>query len=485
MEQSNEQAETSSNVNEITTNNVLPKIKTTSIVDDYTINWNQKLGTGVNGPVWPCKKNGTNERYALKILPDKAASRTEIHLHCRCSRHPAIVTLYDVYANEVQFPGETQPCPRLLMVMELMDGGELFDRISQQKGFTESRAIRYAIQIASAIHRCHSLNIAHRDLKPENLLLKDNSENSPVKLSDFGFAKVDDGSLTTPHFTPYYVAPQVLEAQRRQKRQQKGIIPTSPGPYTYDKSCDIWSLGVIIYIMLCGYPPFYPETPNRKISREMCHRIMAGQYEFPSEEWSQISDQAKDVVSRLLQVDPMERMTVSELMDHPWLQENRSSNIELSSPAIMLDKNLMEEALRVHSEQLTSMRLPLRKVILKPVAKANNPIIRKRLRCKSLDNRVTEGQPEAKLRKETDAVTKLRDVVAHCILPPQGVVSESSVCELIQRALEYNSECNTLRHTLQAFQWNGKSFSSPVDYSKLALAFSRMVEERNRSHPLK
>ncbi|XP_038061336.1 MAP kinase-activated protein kinase 5-like [Patiria miniata] len=471
--------EKDSSLNEVA--NVLSKLKTSSIVDDYTINWNQKLGTGVNGPVWPCKKNGTNERFALKILPDKPSSRMEISLHSRCSRHPAIVTLYDVYANEVQFPGEAHPCPRILMVMELMDGGELFDRISQQKGFTEAQAVRYAKQIASSIQQCHSLNIAHRDLKPENLLLKDNSENSPVKLSDFGFAKVDDGSLATPHFTPYYVAPQVLEAQRRQRREEKGIIPTSPGPYTYDKSCDIWSIGVIIYIMLCGYPPFYPETPSRKISREMCHRIMAGQYDFPAEEWRHISDEAKDLVTKLLKVDPMERLNISELMEHSWMQENRASNVTLNSPAIMLDKNLMEEAMRVHSEQLTSMRLPDKRVVLKPVAKANNPIIRKRARssCQSLDNRVVEGQPEPKHRKDTDAITKLRDVIAYCILPPQGGCNHEYLCELMQTAQEHNHECNTLKAALESLRWNGKAFEAPVEPSKLALALSNVVKEKN------
>ena len=115
--------------------------QTESITDDYIINWQQKLGTGINGPVRPCTNRVTGGRYALKILPDKPMSRTEINLHRRCSNHPSIVKIYDVYANEVQFPGEPHPRGRLLMVMELMDGGELFDRISQQKGFTERKAM--------------------------------------------------------------------------------------------------------------------------------------------------------------------------------------------------------------------------------------------------------------------------------------------------------------------------------------------------------
>ena len=122
-------------------------LQTESITDDYIINWQQKLGTGINGPVRPCTSRVTGSRFALKILQDKPSSRTEINLHRRCSNHPSIVKIYDVYANEVQFPGEPHPRGRLLMVMELMDGGELFDRISQQKGFTERKAMNYAKQV--------------------------------------------------------------------------------------------------------------------------------------------------------------------------------------------------------------------------------------------------------------------------------------------------------------------------------------------------
>ncbi|XP_030847947.1 MAP kinase-activated protein kinase 5 [Strongylocentrotus purpuratus] len=185
------------------------KIKTVSILEDYTIDWTQKLGTGINGPVRPCQHKRSEDRFALKLLLDKPGARAEVNLHSRCSGHANIVKIIEVFSNEVQFPGEPAPKSRLLVVMELMDGGELFDRISKQKRFTERQAVILTKQIASAVLQCHSLNIAHRDLKPENLLLKDNSEDSPVKLSDFGFAKVDDGTLMTPHFTPYYVAPQV------------------------------------------------------------------------------------------------------------------------------------------------------------------------------------------------------------------------------------------------------------------------------------
>ncbi|XP_072163676.1 MAP kinase-activated protein kinase 5-like [Diadema setosum] len=454
------------------------KIKTASILEDYSIDWTQKLGTGINGPVRPCQHKTTQERFALKLLPDKPSARTEVMLHARCSGHPNIVKIVEVFSNEVQFPGEPFPKSRLLVVMELMDGGELFDRISKQKRFTERQAVILTKQIASAVERCHSLNIAHRDLKPENLLLKDNSEDSPVKLSDFGFAKVDDGNLMTPHFTPYYVAPQVLEAQKRQRREQRNVIQMAPKPYTYDKGCDMWSMGVIIYIMLCGYPPFYPDTPSRQLSKDMRLKIMAGQYEFPSEEWALISDEAKDVVKRLLRVDPAERLNIEELVSHPWLRENSALNTELHSPAIMLDKNILDNAKQVHSEQLTNMRIPECKVMLKPVAKANNPIVRKRIhsRGQSVDNRTGETQPPAKQKKENDGVRCLRDVIAHCIVPPKDANGEDALCELMKRACHHNQDCPSLDKALESLSWNGQQFADKVDRSQLALLLKGIVD---------
>ncbi|XP_077995972.1 MAP kinase-activated protein kinase 5-like [Glandiceps talaboti] len=459
------------------------KIKTHSILDDYSVNWSQKLGTGINGPVRPCSKLSTGERFALKVLLDKPKSQTEVNLHVQCSGHPHIVTVYDLYANDVQFPGEDYPRPRLLMVMGLMDGGELFDRISQKRGFTEKQAAVYAKQIALAVQRCHTLNIAHRDLKPENLLLKDNSEDSPVKLTDFGFAKVDDGHLTTPQYTPYYVSPQVLEAQRHQRREQRGIIPTTSTQYTYDKSCDMWSLGVIIYIMLCGYPPFYSETPSKTITKDMKRRIMAGDYEFPPSEWSIVSRQAKDVVKRLMCVEAQERMTVDELLEHPWLQMSTSlPNMELKSPSILMDKNSLEEAKDAHSRQLTEMRLPEPKLTLKPLAMVDNPIMRKRKNQSnvSLDNRQLFEPPEKRRVKDDIGITRLRDVIAHCILPPRDENGDEKLCLLVQQACQCNLDDQPLQRVLHKLHWNGEKFTESVDRSRLAEYMSRIVDERAR-----
>ncbi|MGH0151608.1 UNVERIFIED_CONTAM: hypothetical protein FKN15_020770 [Acipenser sinensis] len=521
------------------------EVKTdTSILDEYNINWTQKLGAGISGPVRVCVKKSTQERFALKILIDRPKARNEVRLHMMCVGHPNIVQIIEVYANSVQFPHESSPrslyrvrvvrvytkpkdflrkqcvqgsgrgtpprvqdapysleiagsnpsyatadrgqevqgsgiqlakrCPggvgvrsageslahrtpvtpvaglapvcyqsyavllkapseaqppslltalpcslraRLLIVMEMMEGGELFHRISQHRHFTE----KMASQIAQALQHCHSLNIAHRDLKPENLLFKDNSLDAPVKLCDFGFAKIDQGDLMTPQFTPYYVAPQVLEAQRRHQKEKSGIIPTSPTPYTYNKSCDLWSLGVIIYVMLCGYPPFYSKHHSRTIPKDMRKKIMTGSFEFPEDEWSQISEMAKDIVRKLLKVKPEERLTIEGVLDHPWLNCTEALDNVLPSAQMMMDKAIVAGIQQAHAEQLANMRIQDLNVSLKPLNSVNNPILRKR---KLLGTKPKSGfffhDPENGTEDSNVALEKLRDVIAQCILPQAG-----------------------------------------------------------------
>nr|XP_022335376.1 MAP kinase-activated protein kinase 5-like [Crassostrea virginica] len=446
-------------------------IKTHSITDDYIVLWKEKLGTGITGPVRPCIKKDTRERFALKCLMDGPKAHTEVKLHRLCSDHPNIVQVLDVYANDVLFPGDPHPKARLLMVMEFMEGGELFDRISKESGFTERKAAKYLRDISQAVFRCHSLNVAHRDLKPENLLLKNNSEDAEIKLTDFGFAKVDDGNLQTPHFTPYYVAPQVLEAQKYKSKQRKGVIQTSK-PYTYDKSCDMWSIGVILYIMLCGYPPFYSETPSRNITSEMKRKILSGKYEFPEEDWKFISEAAKDVVRRLLHVDPSRRMDVQELMSHPWLTE--APDTVLQSPAVFSNKEGLEDIKLAHAEQLTQMRLPDKTIQLKSLNESQSVIIRKR---KLRQNSCEESNSETKIKiRENDVKLKpLRDIIAYCVLPPKDE-KEGMLNSLILNAVNSLWCRNRLLPILQQWNWDGEKFQMKVEKMRFAQQLSELVK---------
>lgn len=274
------------------------QIKTTRLTDDYTIS-NEVLGLGINGKVVKCRSKldaGASATFALKVLKDNAKSRREIDLHWRGSGCKHIVNIRDVYDNTYN----GVKC--LLVVMECMEGGELFSRIQEKQAFNEREAAELMKDICIAVKYLHDMNIAHRDLKPENLLYTSKDHLGVLKLTDFGFAKetLSRDTLQTPCYTPYYVAPEVL------------------GPEKYDKCCDIWSLGVIMYILLCGFPPFY-SNHGLAISPGMKKRIRAGQYEFPNPEWSNVSADAKDLIKGMLKTDPTRRLTIDEVIKNKWI----------------------------------------------------------------------------------------------------------------------------------------------------------------------
>ncbi|CAG0892324.1 unnamed protein product [Cyprideis torosa] len=239
------------------------------ITKDYSISDNV-LGLGINGKVLECHDLKTQKKFALKVLKDNTKSRREVELHFKASSCPHIVPVVDVYENL----HKDQKC--LLMVMECMEGGELFQRIQDKEGaFTE----REAADVRSPVAK--------------------------LKLTDFGFAKeiLSPLSLQTPCYTPYYVAPEVL------------------GPEKYDLSCDMWSLGVIMYILLCGFPPFY-SNHGLAISPGMKKRIRAGQYDFPNPEWKNVSNEAKDLIRGLLKTSPEERHTIDDVFQSPWIAQH-------------------------------------------------------------------------------------------------------------------------------------------------------------------
>uniref|UniRef100_A0A8C7JNX2 non-specific serine/threonine protein kinase n=1 Tax=Oncorhynchus kisutch TaxID=8019 RepID=A0A8C7JNX2_ONCKI len=420
---------------------------------EYNINWTQKLGAGISGPVRVCVKKSTQERLALKILIDRPKARNEVRLHMMCATHPNIVQIMEVYANSVQFPHESIPRARLLIVMEMMEGGELFHRISQHRHFTE--------KMASQVTKQHV------------------ARDAPVKLCDFGFAKIDQGDLMTPQFTPYYVAPQVLEAQRRHQKEKSGIIPTSPTPYTYNKSCDLWSMGVIIYVMLCGYPPFYSKHHSRTIPKDMRKKIMTASFDFPEDEWSQISEMAKDIVRKLLKVKPEERLTIEGVLEHPWLNCTEALDNVLPSAQMMMDKAMVAGIQQAHAEQLANMRIQDLNISLKPLNSVNNPILRKR---KLLGSKQRDGffihDPENGGEDANVALEKLRDVIAQCILPQAGENEDEKLNEVMHDAWRFNRDCKLLRDGLQGLSWDGRAFSDKVDRLKLAEIVKQAIEEK-------
>ena len=467
-----------------------PVIKSHSITQDYDIKWNRKLGSGISGPVRKCINKTTGEEFALKILLDRPKARKEVTLHWLCSGSDHIVRAVDVYSNEVVLPGESIAKKRLLLVMELMEGGELFEYITTKQHFTEKEASKILKQIAHAVHYCHNRNIAHRDLKPENLLLHQKpseTTNIVIKLADFGFAKVDNGDLTTPQFTPYYVAPQVLEAQKRQKDIRLG--QRSPGsPYFYDKSCDMWSMGVILYIMLCGYPPFYSEIPHQPITQRMRKRIMAGEYNFPDNEWKNISASAKDLIQKLLCVDASQRITVAELLSHPWLTSNNVPPTDLPSPGNMMNKEALDQIKAYHSEFLQDLRREEEGFYLKPIGKSKNKLLQSRMQAapQKMEHQLLEAQkePDGRRKSVVEGVQSLLELKDICLMPPPMVnlsgesMADSMLIESVRKAITFNENHPPLIAAIEVESWDTeeKTFIGMVNRKRLADSIQTILD---------
>jgi len=339
--------------------------KRNAITDDYSVS-QKSLGVGINGKVLECYRKKDGGKFALKVLKDSNKARRELDLHWKACECPYIVKIIDVYENRF---GRDE-C--LLIVMECMEGGELFERI-QSRGdhpFTEREAAATVRMIAMGVVHLHTMNIAHRDLKPENLLYLNKTPNSVLKLTDFGFAKETVSvSLQTPCYTPYYVAPEVL------------------GPEKYDKSCDMWSLGVIMYILLCGYPPFY-SNHGAAISPGMKRRIRQGQYTFPDGEWKNVSANAKDLIKSLLKTEPSKRFTIEQLINHPWIKAyTEVPQTPLHTASIMNeDSEMLTEAQDEMTMALQAMRVPFEEQIkLKEINVSSNPLLNRRNKKKPVN----------------------------------------------------------------------------------------------------
>ncbi|XP_047625713.1 ribosomal protein S6 kinase alpha-2 isoform X4 [Phacochoerus africanus] len=283
--------------------------------DGYEIK--EDIGVGSYSVCKRCVHKATDAEYAVKIIDkSKRDPSEEIEILLRYGQHPNIITLKDVY--------DDGKC--VYLVMELMRGGELLDRILRQRCFSEREASDVLCTITKTMDYLHSQGVVHRDLKPSNILYMDESGNpESIRICDFGFAKqlrAENGLLMTPCYTANFVAPEVLKRQG------------------YDAACDIWSLGILLYTMLAGFTPFAngpDDTPE-----DILARIGSGKYALSGGNWDSVSDAAKDVVSKMLHVDPHQRLTAVQVLKHPWIvnREYLSQN-QLSRQDVHLVKGAM------------------------------------------------------------------------------------------------------------------------------------------------
>ncbi|CAB1440624.1 unnamed protein product [Pleuronectes platessa] len=350
------------------------KKNTENIQDVFDIM--DELGTGAFSEVYMVKEKKTGKMFAMKCV--KKNQKQDLNLEneiavLRRIKHDNVVGMEDFYESQTHF----------YLIMELVSGGELFDRILDRGVYSEKDASRVIQQVLQAVSYLHQNAVVHRDLKPENILFYSPEENSKVMISDFGLSKmVDNDIMSTACGTPGYVAPEVL-AQK-----------------PYSKAVDCWSIGVITYILLCGYPPFYEESETRLFSK-----IMKAQYEFDSPFWDDISESAKDFIRNMMQKNPSMRFSTDQALRHPWIigKTARSQDIYYSV-SVQIQKNFakskwkqafnaavainhMKKLQQAHSEQLVRRpSIPDIKVV-----DLSSPTVHKRLDPDKLDPEASGG----------------------------------------------------------------------------------------------
>jgi len=294
------------------------------------------LGTGAFASVVKATTKEGHQPRAIKILrkekiTDKDKFKAEIEILKRLD-HPNVIKIFETFED----------ARNVYIVMEICKGGEVFDRILSKGRFTESEARKVFIDMIHALNYCHANGVCHRDLKPENFLYLDQSEDSHIKIIDFGLAKIfkssdKDGEktpMTSRVGTSYYISPEVLAGN-------------------YDESCDIWSAGVILYILLSGYPPF-----NGNTDLKIIEKVKKCAYSLETAEWKKVSESAKDLIKKML-CKPESRLTAAEILKHEWMLQAASANEEPLSLDYQSLKNftnaqrLKKVALSVIASQLS------------------------------------------------------------------------------------------------------------------------------------
>jgi calcium-dependent protein kinase len=265
------------------------------IEKDYTIG--EVVGSGAFATVRKVVSKTTGQLRALKIIKkQKGQDSARMYLEVEILKklvHPNIMQIFEFYEDKKNF----------YIITEFCEGGELFDKIVEKGSFNEAEAADVMKQLLSAVNYIHQGSIVHRDLKPENILL-DTKKQNIIKIIDWGTARFYEKNKKMNRIsgTPYYIAPEVLSEK-------------------YDEKCDIWSCGVIMYILLCGYPPFNAET-----DQEILNKIKIGKFSFPDEEWDVVSSEGKDLITHMLAYNPTDRFGASGCLTHKWFSENTSKS---------------------------------------------------------------------------------------------------------------------------------------------------------------
>uniref|UniRef100_A0A8C9VQE2 calcium/calmodulin-dependent protein kinase n=1 Tax=Scleropages formosus TaxID=113540 RepID=A0A8C9VQE2_SCLFO len=376
-------------------------VTSTRFTDEYQLY--EELGKGAFSVVRRCVKKSTGQEYAAKIINTKKLSaRDHQKLEreariCRLLKHPNIVRLHDSIAEEGFH----------YLVFDLVTGGELFEDIVAREYYSEADASQCINQILESVNHIHQHDIVHRDLKPENLLLASKLKGAAVKLADFGLAiEVQGDQQAWFGFagTPGYLSPEVLRKD------------------PYGKPVDIWACGVILYILLVGYPPFWDEDQHK-----LYQQIKAGAYDFPSPEWDTVTPEAKNLINQMLTINPAKRITAEQALKHPWVCQR-------STVASMMHRQETVECLRKFNA-----RRKLKGAILTTMLVSRNFSA-----CKSL------------LNKKSDGVKEPQTTVVHN--PADGIKGSTESSNTTEE-----EDMKAATHDVKRIAWNSSGQASCPD----------------------
>ncbi|XP_030610469.1 calcium/calmodulin-dependent protein kinase type II subunit gamma isoform X10 [Archocentrus centrarchus] len=391
----------------------------TRFTDEYQLY--EELGKGAFSVVRRCVKKSSGQEYAAKIINTKKLSaRDHQKLEreariCRLLKHPNIVRLHDSISEEGFH----------YLVFDLVTGGELFEDIVAREYYSEADASHCISQILESVNHIHQHDIVHRDLKPENLLLASKMKGAAVKLADFGLAiEVQGDQQAWFGFagTPGYLSPEVLRKD------------------PYGKPVDIWACGVILYILLVGYPPFWDEDQHK-----LYQQIKAGAYDFPSPEWDTVTPEAKNLINQMLTINPAKRITAEQALKHPWICHR-------STVASMMHRQETVECLRkfnarrklkgaILTTMLVSRNFSVGRQHTNSAAAASSTASLAQEACKSL------------LNKKSDSAKESQSTVVHNA--PDGVKGSTE-----SNATNDEEEMKVPPHDVKRIAWNSTGNSS-------------------------
>ncbi|KAI4326874.1 hypothetical protein L6164_019399 [Bauhinia variegata] len=406
-----------------------------------TFIFGRELGRGQFGVTYLVTHKFTKEQFACKsIATRKLINQDDVD---DIRREVQIMHHLTGHRNIVELKGAYEDRHSVNLIMELCAGGELFDRIIAKGHYSERAAANLCRQIVTVVHNCHSMGVMHRDLKPENFLFLSKDETSPLKATDFGLSVFfKPGDLFNDLVgSAYYVAPEVL---RR----------------SYGPEADIWSAGVILYILLCGVPPFWAEN-----EQGIFDAILRGHIDFISEPWPSISSSAKDLIRKMLRADPKERLSAVEVLNHPWVREDGDAS----------DKPL-DIAVLTRMKQFRAMN-KLKKVALKVIAEnlSEEEIIGLKEMFKSMDTdnsgTITFEELKAGLPK---LGTKLSESEVRQLMEAADVDGNGTIdyIEFITATMHMN-RMEREDHLYKAFEYFDKDKSGYITMEELESALKK------------